>query len=182
MTPAATGPEIVVAVVARAVIEMADLKIDEDLAGQTAWPQQRNRPAPLVAPDARSFANPDHARPTRLAPSVGEHPCPVGFPALFALVPRARQNPRPHDFSPGFAVELFADASLDRHSLSAPRQVEFQMIAGGVLEILALCSKIFFGGDDAGVAEAELDLLKGGVALVRQYGEGPAQVVGRQFR
>ena len=55
------------------------------------------------------------------------------------------------------------------------------MIARGVLEILALCSKIFFGGDDAGVAEAELDLLKRGVALVRQYGEGPAQVVWRQF-
>src|ERR1700692_1128411 len=61
--------QVVVAVVAGAVIQMADLKIDEDLAGQALRADQRYRPAPLV----RSFADPDHARAGGLAPGVGEH-------------------------------------------------------------------------------------------------------------
>src|ERR1700692_5120937 len=69
MAPAATGAQVVVAVVAGAVIQMADLKIDEDLAGQALRADQRYRPAPLV----RSFADPGHARAGGLAPGVGEH-------------------------------------------------------------------------------------------------------------
>src|SRR5580704_6673355 len=65
--------QVVVSVVAGAVIKMADLKIDEDLAGQALRADQRYRPAPLVAPDARSFADPGHARAGGLAPGVGEH-------------------------------------------------------------------------------------------------------------
>jgi len=60
-------------------------------------------------------------------------------------------------------------------------QTEAQVIAGGVLEILPLGSKIFFGGDNAEVAEAQLDLLEGGATLVRQFGKSPAQVLRRQF-
>src|ERR1700686_5195880 len=41
--------QVVVSVVAGAVIQMADLKINEDLAGQALRADQRYRPAPLVA-------------------------------------------------------------------------------------------------------------------------------------
>ena len=50
------------------------------------------------------------------------------------------------------------------------------MIAGGVDKVL-LEAEISFGSLDGGMSQRKLDLLERGVALVREFGKGPAQVV-----
>ena len=55
------------------------------------------------------------------------------------------------------------------------------MIAGGVGEVL-FETNIFFGGLNRGVAQGDLDLFEGGVAPVGEFGEGAAEVVGRDGR
>ena len=52
------------------------------------------------------------------------------------------------------------------------------MIAGGVGEVL-FETNIFFGSLNSGVAQGDLDLFEGVVALVGEFGEGAAEVVGR---
>ena len=57
-------------------------------------------------------------------------------------------------------------------------QSQSEVIAGRVHQVL-LEAEVAFGGLHRSVAERKLDLLKRGVAFVRELGEGPAEVVRR---
>ena len=58
--------------------------------------------------------------------------------------------------------------------------VEAEVIAGGVVEVLA-DAQVAFRGQDGGVAQGELNLLEGGAAFVGQFGEGSSQIVRRRL-
>jgi hypothetical protein len=73
-----------------------------------------------------------------------------------------------------------ADAGDERGligPLIALPQVDPEAVAGRIVEILPH-PEIPLGGDDRGMTERELNLFESGASLVREFGEGAAEVVG----
>jgi hypothetical protein len=60
-------------------------------------------------------------------------------------------------------------------------QADSQAIAGRIVQILAH-AQIPLSGNDAGVAERELNLLERGASFMREFRKSAAEVVGGEFR